>query len=163
MEKEESTTMWPEKIDIIYLQFPWLWELYPKEKVGRAYVKRFNENTLDIVAWKIAQNGVRGYLVGGSNYPWFKQIGKKTTSRRNVFSLFLKYRHVEYFNQSVRDAIQHLPEGSQEARLVVIQDEGNEIVLTIFKPPQNGVALKQWYIDKVAAINKEMLEEIEKT
>jgi len=177
----EKDLMWPEKIAAIYTQFPWLQGVYPQTEVDRTYVRRFDESTLNIrtdtfigtpansygsMAFFKRQRRISAYLVDqvGASIA----IGQKTVPRR-----YLLWRYIigiEYFNETVRHAIQRLPQTSTATHVVLIKhgnqyaDGDNKLTcLTVFKPPQNGITLWQWYTDQVTSIGRAVAEEIKNT
>ena len=172
MEKDKNeNTMWPEKVDIIYEQFGWLSRIYPKWKVDRAFVKRFDESSLDIVATRQflgSDSDVSVFTVEVTHREWGRgePIGQEIKEKRKLSSLFVKHTYTRYYEQSVREAIRWSLGDSKENYLVQIHHratDSGKTVLTVFKPPEKGKTLKQWYDARVALLDKEISEEIEKT
>lgn len=176
--------MWPEKIAAIYVQFPWLEKVFSQTRTHRAYVKRFEENVLDIhTETRFEEEGeifrvikefekVSLYLVDQRGVSVV--IGKIVGYVRRFYLFPFGFRSdedVTYLTKTVRQAIQELPRPSTVDHVVLIQhgdrscsyDDGKLNRLTVFKPPQNGITLRQWYDDQVISINKTVAEEIEKT
>jgi hypothetical protein len=100
----------------------------------------------------------------------FTAIGCKPVKMRAWF--FLKSKDVErpeYFDETIRHAIQNLPRTSLLTHVVLIQHGqqhfcvGDERLtrLTVFKPPQKGVTLQRWYDNKVTEINEAVAKEVE--
>jgi len=59
-------------------------------------------------------------------------------------------------DESVRHAVQWFPETDDSSYMVYLEDN----TLTIFKPPQKGLTIKQWYDARVSALKKEVAKEV---
>lgn len=172
--KVNENTMWPEKIAAIYDQFPWL-ELFflPSECVERAYVKRFDESTLDIKTSakhvhhvdnvflrNVPNHETSIYLIEGASA--IKTMVGQSVKVLN-FGLF-RYRLVGYFNETVRQAIRRLPLDSKANYVVVITLAlGHYKTVTVYKPPEKLVTLRQWYDEKATSISRTTMREIAST
>jgi hypothetical protein len=164
MKTDKTESMWPEKINAIYEQFPWLRKLVHENNVTKAYVKRFDKTTLELA--KIYDNLWEDEIPNLINHIWLLNIdGSISRTLGNIprkyitwFGLGKEKTYVSRgVNETVRSALQKLPEADQSTYLVFFQ-KGE---LTIFKPPQKGVTIKQWYDEQVCIIKKQITKEIE--
>lgn len=178
MKANESNTMWPEKINAIYTQFPWLENIHPQAQCDRAYVRRVDEGTLDLYSSASVHNSreifqpttftriISIFLVDDSSLR-FREIGELVTANDTWLGCILGLREVTYLKRTVRDAILAHLEPFMANHVVMLghaqknhYDDLGLNQLTVFKPPQQGVTLWGWYKDKVSAINKAVAEEV---
>lgn len=169
--------MWPEKISAIYAQFPWLQKVYSQTNVDRAYVRRIDETILDIFSGHTrvdegdlwipvyeADPDLSVFLADHTGT--FIIIGQRIVNKR--FLLFWKNDVTEFFDETVRYAVQNLPQTSMMSYIVVLHHArknggGDEELnrLIVLKPVENGTTLRKWYDDQVAAINEAVTKEVE--
>jgi len=136
--------------------------------VNRAFVKKFDDTTLDI--WKLSKKEDRGVLEEHLvtihvNFVWL--IDDSGRISRKLGTYMIKSKSWIWFgkeiseeccgnDESVRSAIQKLAE-TDRSTYVVLFENGQ---LTIFKPPQKELTLKQWYDARLSDIKKQVAEEV---
>ena len=163
---QTNETMWPEKIDAIYGQFPWLEQFADKACLVRAYVKKFDDTTLELQ--KLSHETDSDYpdlYRKHDNRIWFVNDSGTITcdmgitiEKRKEWVFWGKelIRERVGRNESVRSAVQKLDEKDSSTYLILFEKS----ILTIFKPPQKELTLKQWYDARVSAVQKQVAEEV---
>lgn len=167
MSKSNSDVMQPEKIRVIYQQFPWLKEVSHPGLIRRAFVRRVTEETLDYQTstysefvpygvWETPEVSI--WLVDGKGN--LTCLGEETKSERLFF--FWKIQRLEYHNETVRQGITKLPWNPALYVVILERDPKRGNTLVVFKPPQNGVTLQEWYEKRSKEVVGETLAEIQK-
>jgi hypothetical protein len=150
---EIQETVWPEKMEAIYKQFPWLIkQIANKTGVKYAYVRKFDESTLELN--KLSRRREPIFLSNPYdehiNLIWFVDDSGKITRKMGVRVEKVKRwwfcgkeidKEVIGNDESVRQAVQNFSETDSSSYLVYILDD----TLVVFKPPQKGLTIKQWY------------------
>lgn len=163
---EAPETIWPEKKEAIYQQFPWLERLVKINCPSRAYVKKFDETTLELNKLSRRLNPVFSDPYDEhTNLIWFVNDSGKITRKLGVrvekvkkWVFFGREIDVEFVgnDESVRQAVQNFSEADDSSYMVYFEDN----TLTIFKPPQKGLTIKQWYDARVLALKQKVAEEV---
>ena len=161
---EAPETIWPEKKGAIYQQFPWLERLVKINCPSRVYVKKFDETTLELNKLSRRLNPIFSDPYDEhTNLIWFVNDSGKITRKLGV--RIEKIKRWGFFgreideetvgnDESVRQAVQNFSETDNSSYMVYLDLEDN--TLTIFKPPQKGLTIKQWYGARMLALKEEV-------
>lgn len=160
-----ENTMWPEKIAAIYEQFPWLGLIKPKNEIDKAFVKRIDENLLDLCTKAhIDDEGYSTFILERSilsvtDTGEYFILGQRRMIITRFF--FLKEHTIGYFPQSVREWITSMPKDAKRTTHVVLLDHGFQhregedklTRLTVFKFAKSYQGtLWDWYADRLINI-----------
>jgi len=158
--------MWPEKITAIYDQarFSWLRKILSPEEVERAYIKRFEEGTLDLSTEKGLSDcrNISLYLVSVNGESLELGVWKLGHKWLTPFRL-LKNKYVE----TVREGLRRWSDSCSPSYVVVVRHHNrnyevsyqNVTEITIFRPPQGEISLLEWYGKQVKKIEQTLAVE----